>query len=123
MGRTRGSFVLPGVAPPSVIATVAQFAGANGFAMMYTAPNQVVISRGSVMMYGKQTVIVTVFDGPQGAAVAVEAWIEIALWGEFDANPRVFVGAFPRRALWKVLTHLAEALGAPGVATSFHHGG
>jgi len=122
MARTRGSFVVPGATPPAVIATVVAFGQARKFTVMFTAPHQLFLTRGEESYDGKRTIVVTVFDGPQGPVVAIEAWTAITFFGELDANPRTFVGAVPRRAMWKLLNQLAEALGVPNVTIGFEHG-
>jgi hypothetical protein len=123
VGRTRGSFLVAGASPPTVLATVVQFGGANKLAAVYTAANQLVLSQGSSSVSGRRTIVVTVFDGVQGTLVGVEAWTTVDMWGDFDANPKVIVGAFPRRAMWKLLTKLTEALGVPAAVSGFEHGG
>ena len=122
MSRTRGNFVVPGASPPAVLATVAAFGQAREFFVMQTAPFQMVLTRGEETYQGKRTVVVSVFDGPQGPVVAIEAWTAVAFFGELDANPRTFVGAVPRRAMWKILKQMVEALGVPQAAMGFEHG-
>lgn len=123
MGRTRGSFVLPGMAPPSVMATVIQFASDKKFKAAWTAPNQLVLWRGREEHDVGRRILVTVFDGPPGTTVQIEAWIEAILGGEQDASPRSIVNGLPRWQLWKTVTKLLDALGAPGAAAGFQHSG
>jgi hypothetical protein len=123
MGRSRGSFVLPGVTPSSVLVTAQIFAADKKFRAAWTAPNQLMLWRGRDVDYVERRIVVTVFDGPQGAGVTIEAWIHSVVAGEQDANPKSIYNAVPRRQMWRSVARLLDALGASGAAAGFQHTG
>lgn len=118
MGRSIARFFLPGQTPSAVLSAANAYGASGGMHTAAGSGNQVTLIKGSMWVTGKRVLTVGAWDTQGGANVQVEAYLEG--WKEFSADPKTFVGRFPRQDIWRIASGFVASLGVNPEAVFVH---
>lgn len=121
MGRSRIAFQVPQAHSVAVLDTAVSYGAEHKMQLLQAIPNQVVLSKGNELLKGRQMVVVTSWDAPAGAQLAVEAGTQSEPSGEHSADPNPPEERQLRKDISKFLPGLLEQLGVPEAASVLRH--
>ena len=109
MGSSVARFFLAGQTAPRVLEAANLYGASVDMRVDSRSPNQVRLVVGSIWVTGQRVLTVSAWEAQGGANVQVEAYVKGLT--EFNANPRTFVGRFPRRDMWRIASAFVASLG------------